>query len=254
MPFFWYYLVSRILIIFGGFLWHATFHMRNIFFQRLWQGAFGSIGSTSYNFGVQAIRETTFRETIVFFSPECKDSLFFRFNVMCNRTCRRNSILFHIQTYGYRIYSQFFTALRKWWILHSMICDFMCLFPFYCPFNCFLWYALSIPNICFNGSFVYIIKFTTSLNAGPFSISEYDLFTFFQFNKMCNRFFSSTFILILIRHYTTVTYSIKVTAFMLTFKSSAIVHKFEFLHVIWSDFTWHKNFFPPFIVIGSDTC
>ena len=71
---------------------------------------------------------------------------------------------------------------------------------------------------------------------------------------MCNRFFSSTFILILIRHYTTVTYSIKITAFMLTFKSSAIVHKFEFLHVIWSDFTWHKNFFPPFIVIGSDTC
>ena len=70
--------------------------MRNIFFQRLWQGAFGSIGSTSYNFGVQAIRETTFRETIVFFSPECKDSLLFRFNVMCNRTCRRNSILFHL--------------------------------------------------------------------------------------------------------------------------------------------------------------
>ena len=89
----------------------------------------------------------------------------------------------------------------------------------------------------------------------PFSILlPVQFFTFFQFNKMCNRFFSSTFILILIRHYTTVTYSIKITAFMLTFKSSAIVHKFEFLHVIWSDFTWHKNFFPPFGVIGSDTC
>ncbi len=29
---------------------------------------------------------------------------------------------------------------------------------------------------------------------------------------------------------------------MLTFKSSAIV-QFEFLHVIWSDFTWHKTSF-----------
>ncbi len=52
VPFFWYYLFPE-FSPFSVDSWHATFHMRNIFSNVSGKEAFGSIGSTSYNFGVQ---------------------------------------------------------------------------------------------------------------------------------------------------------------------------------------------------------